>query len=230
MSKGLRIAGAIGIALAALIFAFAVGRPIKVLPRMAPAPPFELLGRWGKPVSAPREDAKITLYTFGALRDQEGMARIRAFYDEAHRALSDAGFADAVEFVFITVDPDHDSPEALRKMLASPAAVRGLPPQMTLLTGSWIAIRMVVGTGFGVYFQPPAVDDPQGAAQLAALPPPKYDPTVIVVDRDHVIRARYAVNQLDTGTLVRDIDLLVKEASAEGATRWIYEGAHLFLC
>lgn len=231
MSKGLRIAGAIGIALAALIFAFAVGRPIKVLPRMAPAPPFELLDPWGKPVSAPREDAKITLYTFGALRDQEGMARIRAFYDEAHRALSDAGFADAVEFVFITVDPDHDDPEALRRAIASPPTVRSLPPQMMPLTGSWIAIRMVVGTGFGVYFQPPAVEAHQGAGQLAAaLPPPKYDPTVIVVDRDHVIRARYALNQFDTGTLVRDVNLLVKEANAQGATRWIYEGAHLFLC
>ena len=55
MSKGLRIAGAIGVALAALIFAFAVGRPIKVLPRMAPAPPFELLDPWGKTgVSATR--------------------------------------------------------------------------------------------------------------------------------------------------------------------------------
>ena len=90
------------------------------------------------------------------------MARIRAFYDRPTGLSSDAGFADAVEFVFITVDPDHDNPEALRRAIASPPTVRSLPPQMMPLTGSWIAIRMVVGTGFGVYFQPPAVEAAPG--------------------------------------------------------------------
>lgn len=231
MKRGYRIASAIGIVLAALIFAFAVGRPVKVLPRMAPAPPFELVDPWGQRVAAPREGSSITLYTFGALRDEQGMERVRDFYDRASRALADAGVKDEVEFVFITVDPDHDDPEALRQAVTSRTTSGGLPSQMTLLTGSWVAIRMVVGTGFGVYFEPPPAPGQEGFARLATpLPPPSYDPTVIVVDRDHLIRARYALDQFDTATLVRDIHLLVKEAEAQGATRWIYEGAHLFLC
>ena len=46
----------------------------------------------------------------------------------------------------------------------------------------------------------------------------RYDPAVIIVDDDHVIRARYGLDQLDTATLVRDINLLAKEAEAKGAT------------
>ena len=47
MTRRFRIVGALLIGLAAAIFAFAVGRPVKVLPRVAPAPPFELVDPWG---------------------------------------------------------------------------------------------------------------------------------------------------------------------------------------
>ena len=96
-----------------------------------------------------------------------------------------------------------------------------------MLTGSWVAIRLVVGTGFGVYYEAP---QPAGDGAYEPAGPPRYDPTVIIVDGDHVIRARYALEGFDTSTLVRDVNLLAKEAEAQGATRWIYEGAHLFLC
>lgn len=224
LRPGHRILAGVLTALAAAVFLFAVGRPVKVLPRMAPAPPFELVDPWGEAVTAPVTGGPITLYTFGALRDAQGMAAIGRFYQEAKRALAEAGREDEVRFRFISVDPDHDTPEALRQALSGPwnEALSG----MTLLTGSWVAIRLVVGTGFGVYFEPPqGVDDAAGAAG-----PPRYDPTVVVVDGDHVIRARYPLAGYDTATLLRDVHLLKKEAEAKGATRWIYEGAHLFLC
>lgn len=218
MKGALRIGAGLLIAVAALIFAFAVGRPVQVLPRVAPAPPFELVDASGAPVMAPREGSPITLYLFGAVRDEAGMEQVKRFYHEASRALAAAGYSDGVAFSFITVDPDHDTPEVLRQAAERLVVPQGLP--LSFLTGSWVAIRMVVGTGFGVYFQPSA--DPEL--------PPAYDPAVIIVDENHVIRARYGLDQLDSRTLVRDINLLAKEAGAKGASRWIYEGAHLFLC
>lgn len=224
MTKAQRILAGVLVVLAAGVAFFAIGRPVKVLPRMAPAPPFELLDPWGETVSAPAEDEAITFYTFGALRDAEGMAAIERFVSDAGRALAEAGHGERVRFRFISVDPDHDTPEALRQAIH---AAQGSPlSEVTMLTGSWVAIRLVVGTGFGVYYEPPqASDHPTETAG-----PPRYDPTIIVVDDDHVIRARYPLQSLDTATLVRDVNLLAKEAEAQGATRWIYEGAHLFLC
>jgi len=218
MSRNARFGLGALIALAVLIFGFAVGRPVKVLPRMAPAPPFELLDASGTPVQAPKEGNPITFYLFGAARDEQEMQRIKRFYEEASRALAEAGYGDKVAFSFITVDPDHDTPETLRQATAALDLRQG--PPFTFLTGSWVAIRMVVGTGFGVYFEP--------ARDKAS--PPAHDRAVVVVDGNHVIRARYAFDQVDTKTLVRDVNLLLKEAEAKGATRWIYEGAHLFLC
>jgi len=218
MSRSARILGGALAGLAALVFAFAVGRPVQVLPRMAPAPPFELIDASGAPVQAPQKGSPITFYLFGAARDEQGMEEVRRFYDEASRALEEAGLAQRVAFSFITVDPDHDTPAVLKEVAAA-LPQRSHPP-FTLLTGSWVAIRMVVGTGFGVYFEP--------ASDRAAIP--RYERVVLIVDPNHVIRARYGLDRVDTKTLVRDVNLLVKEAEAKGATRWIYEGAHLFLC
>jgi len=44
------------------------------------------------------------------------------------------------------------------------------------------------------------------------------------------VRARYGVRNLSKARLARDLGLLVKEAQAEGASRLIYETAHLFMC
>lgn len=225
MTRRFRVVGALLIGLALAIFAFAVGRPVKVLPRMAPAPPYDLVDPWGRTVVAPAEGSPITLYTFGALRDTEGLASIRHFIAEASQALNDAGRGDQVRFVFVTIDPDHDTPDALRQALTD--AAWSQDSEVTMLTGSWVAIRLVVGTGFGVYYEAP---QPAGDGAHEPAGPPRYDPTVIIVDGDHVIRARYALEGFDTSTLVRDVNLLAKEAEAQGATRWIYEGAHLFLC
>jgi len=237
--RRLRIAGWLALIPAAAIFVFAVARPVQVLPRVAAAPPFELVDPWGTPLLAPAGADRIAIYTFGALRDAAGMDRVKQLYREAGAALTGAGFGDSVRFVYITVDPDHDSPEALRRAaeeLAAEAAGAGTEggseggrlPEFTFLTGSWVAVRMTVGAGFGVYYDagPGQGSGPGGSTSG----PPAYDPVVIVVDKDHVIRARYALGQATPEVLVRDIRLLTKEASATGASRWVYEGAHLFLC
>jgi len=224
--KRLRTGGAIAFVLVAVaVFAFAVGRPIQVLPRVAAAPPFELMDPWGVPLLAPLESDRITLYTFGASRNEEGMAEVARVYREIGGALAEAGYGDDVRFVYITVDPDFDTPQVLRQA-AEALDADGLP-EFTFLTGSWVAIRMAVGAGFGVYFE--AAQD-GGDAAGAQNAPPAYDPVLIVVDADHTIRARYALGEATPQVLLRDMELLAKEASATGASRLVYEGAHLFLC
>lgn len=224
--RWLRIGGVVLLLLAAAVVAFAVGRPVQVLPRMAPAPPFDLLDPWGESVSAPKDGAPITIYTFGAIRREDHLAEVERAFRDIAQALASEGYGDSVAFAYITVDPDHDTPEALRPVAERLAAQPGFP-KITFLTGPWVAIRLTVGTGFGVYYEPA----PQGEhGNPDPAEPPTYDPVVVVVDGDHAIRARYPLSGTKPETLLRDVRLLTKEAMAEGATRWIYEGAHFFLC
>lgn len=212
-------------ALAAGVAAFAIGRPVQVLPRMAPAPPFEFVDPWGEEFASPREGAPITIYTFGAVRDEAGLAEAERMYRQVGEALAREGYGGDVAFAYITVDPDHDTPTVLQRAARMFEAPPEFPP-ITFLTGPWVAVRLAVGTGFGVYYQPA-----EGEGEAAGeAPPPKYDPVVAVVDGDHLIRARYPLAEARPELLVRDVRLLTKEAAAEGASRWIYEGAHLFLC
>lgn len=224
--RWLRLGGAAILLLAAAVVAFAVGRPVQVLPRMAPAPPYSLFDPWGESVTAPKEGAPITLYTFGAARDEGGLAAVERVYREVGQALAGEGYAGDVAFAFITVDPDHDTPEVLQRVAQRLAAPPGFPT-ITFLTGPWVAIRLTVGTGFGVYYQPaPSGGNPDALANG----PPYYEPVLVVVDGEHLIRARYPLSEVRPEAILRDVRLLQKEAMAEGATRWIYEGAHLFLC
>src|SRR5690625_5151523 len=89
-----------------------------------------------------------------------------------------------------------------------------------MLTGSWVALRLAVGTGFGLYYEVPS--DGDGAFV--------YEPTVAIVDWNGVLRARYGPDEVDTQVLLLDMGLLSREIAAEGAEAWVYAGAHLFLC
>lgn len=228
MSRPLRIAAAAAIVLVAAIVAFAVFRPVQVLPRVGPAPPLELVDETGRVFRAPGSESEITIYTFGASRDLQGLDELGRFYREVGRALADAGREEAVAFRFITIDPDHDTPDALA---GAAARIRGermfALPEISFLTGSWVAVRTAVGAGFGVFFEAAAGAE---AVETDASRPPRYDPAVIVVDSDHVIRSRYRLGEVQAATILRDVELIGREAEATGAGRLIYEGAHLFLC
>lgn len=221
MSWRWKLALGFGALLMGGVLYFALARPVQVLPLMAPVPAFELVDDRGNPFRSYDRVGTVTLYAVGATRDTEGMAHIaRLFGDLGGVVAAEPGLGRDLEFAFVTIDGEYDTPERLAAM--RPQLDRGQGVPVHLLTGSWVALRLAVGTGFGVYYEPA----PEGSGQG----PFHYEPTVLVVDWNGVIRSRYDVAAADPAILLRDFKLLRREADAQGAQKWVYAGAHLFLC
>lgn len=221
------VALAVAVVLAAAIIAFAVFQPVKVLPLGEPAPVFELAGIQGETFRSHERDGRIVFYFFGASRDRSRTGpMLESMAATADELAARGWLGSRVELVFITLDPDHDTPEKLAQLAREAALERytestAPPPGVSLITGSPVAVKLAVGTGFGVYYEPPALVD--GTLQFA------YEPAVILVDGGGRIRARRP-GRTPVGTLIRDAELLVEEADARGASRLLFAGAHLFLC
>lgn len=214
--------------LAAAIIAFAVFQPVKVLPLGEPAPVFELTGIQGEAFRSHERDGRIVFYFLGVARDQAQTGPLLEVMAATAEELATRGWLGSrVELVFITLDPEHDTPAQLAQ-LARDARLEaytqgraGQAPGVSLVTGPPVAVKLAVGTGFGLYYEPPVLVD--GALRFV------YEPAVIVVDGGGTIRARRP-GTTTAGTLVRDAELLVEEADAQGASRLLFAGAHLFLC
>ena len=221
---------ALGLAgpLAAAIIAFAILQPVKVLPLGEPAPVFELMGPGGEPFRSHERDGRIVFYFLGMGRDRERTGPLLEAMAATAQALTDRGWLGRrVELAFITLDPEHDTPAELARLARERgldrfmSAAAGEGPGLSLLTGSPVAVKLAVGTGFGLYYAPPALVD--GTPRFV------YQPTVIAVDGGGRVRARRP-GPPAVATLVRDAELLVEEADARGASRLLFAGAHLFLC
>lgn len=210
---------ALGVLLVLGVLYFALARPIQVLPQIAYVPPFELTDQRGEPFRLLEREGRTTLYSFAATRDAERLEQVSTLLSHAWEAFETEGWSEAIDVVLITVDPQHDDPAAWRGALDEWGLAK---EQVSALTGSEMAVKLTVGTGFGVYYEPPQEDGGQVAF--------RYDPRMTLVDRTGLIRAEYDLSRLDVDRLVRDLTLLFNEEKAEGVTEWVYSAAHLFMC
>lgn len=191
------------------VAAFVIFQPITVLPRIAPAPGFNLVNGQGERVSNEDLRGRVTLYSFSAVacgaacgQSVEQIAAVRAGLN--------GRLATPLQLVTISLDAQPDSPQALPD--------DGLV-QWQWLTGSAVRVRAAVGGGFDLFY---AVQ-PDGDV--------KFRPRYVLVDANGMIRARYFAAVPDTELLLRDIDYLMREAmNSQGAKTLAYEAAHLFLC
>ena len=102
---------------------------------------FSLIGQRESAVRSREVWDKPTLVMFGFTRCGKPCSET---LDIVSRTIVDLGSkADAVSFVFISVDPGHDSPPVLRRYLA------GYHPRILSLTGSHSAIVTLAWTYFG---------------------------------------------------------------------------------
>src|SRR5690554_4504481 len=138
------------------VIAFAVFRPIQVLPRIRPLPPFVLTDHTGQAYSSADVRDKALLVGFLATRDPavpQRLAQLREFWAEvkAREGQWAADDAASLQLALITVDPEHDDPPTL----AAFAADHGIDREdWRLLTGTPLSVKLVVGGGLEVFYGP----------------------------------------------------------------------------
>lgn len=213
--RRLRAAAWVGLSLfVAASLGYLVVKPIRVLPRLGPAPVFRLVDQEARPVTHESFLGQPVLFSFFTASPEDRTARAMAEHLRRLAGLVDEGpgGAPSLQLVTITVDPERDTPERLRTF----AREMGVDPQRwRFLTGPGLAVKLAVGTGFGVYYE---------------TPPGAYDPRYVLVDGQGEIRAVYPGPTLDIPAVLSDLELLRREAGARGAARLAYAAAHWFAC
>ncbi|WP_324715930.1 SCO family protein [Carboxydochorda subterranea] len=198
---------------------FALARPLTVAPRLGVAPVFELIDQQGRTVTHRAFEGRPVLYSFfpASAEDATAVTMARQLQALQRRLSQDADRRERLRLVTVSVRPEHDDPARLaafaRRLDADPSIWQ-------FLTGPGLAVKLMVGTGFGVYY------DARAQAPAGVV----YDPRYVLVDGQGLIRGIYSGPRLDAERLLRDLDLVLQEARAEGAARLAYEAAHLFLC
>lgn len=200
------------------VLSFAIFQPIRVLPRIALAPGYHLIDQDGARLTSEGVRGNVVVYTVGyagcGARCEATMSTLR----EVQARLGEVvGPEDvAVRLVTISIDSERDTPAAL----ASAAAAVGADPEVwRFATGEAGALKNLVGAGLRVYYEP----DGAGGYRL--------DPALFIVDGWGILRAEYRYRIPGADRLLRDIELVVREARATtGIGRLAYEAAHLFAC
>ncbi len=208
---------ALGLALLILTFWFAVARPVKVLPRIAPLPAFTLEDQYGLPINSNDLLGRTVFINFTYTRCGEDCAAQREQLVALREHLrAEGSLGSEVLLLTISFDPERDTREALQTYAAQLAADRR---SWRFATGDPPELKVLIGGELGFYYGQP---DTNGMI--------KHDQRVILVDSNGMIRARYAAERLHVRTFLRDINLVRQELGSSGLMRQVYEASHLFLC
>jgi protein SCO1/2 len=201
------------------VIAFATLQPVKVLPRLRPAPAFTVTDQAGQRLTNEDVRGQIVLYTFGATRCgpacEPGDAIMAAVQAEAARFS-----ADGLNLLLVTMlfDAERASPAAAQAF----AQARGADPaRWRVVSGDPAGLKQTIGGGFEVYY----AAKPDGEFT--------YEPALVLVDGLGIIRGEYRAQaqNLDAAIIVRQIEVLQNEVrNSAGANRLAYEAAHFFLC
>jgi len=215
----------VAVAVTLAIVAFNIIRPITVLPRIAPSPGFSLLDAGGLPVTSEDLRGRLTLYSFTYLDCPDACPQSLDDIAALRRTVGDLLSPETpLSFVTISLDPQHDTPARLQTVTRE-VVNRSAGPDWRLLTGDPLRTRYTVGGGFGVYYAPAGDSTSQKSGRIT------FDPRYVLVDGLGIMRAEYRTGAPAPELVVRDVNLLVKEAAnSDGIARLGYEAAHLFLC
>jgi len=210
---GLRVWAGLVVLLVCTTLAFALFRPVQVLPLLRPAPPVALDDAAGAPIVLARLAGTILVFQFSALRCALPCDDGHQAFQQLQQRLAAKPLGLPVRLVTVVLDG-----QGRPRQLAERSASMGADPRWwRLATGDATRLKDVVGGGFGVYYAP----GPSGVA---------FDPATIVVDERGIVRAEYRTASPDAGLIWRDAQLIVREAASRGASRVLYSAAHLFLC
>ena len=199
------------------VLAFAILQPVKVRPRMGLAPGYAFTDMTGAEVTSEDMRGKLVFYNFTYAGCGEGCPQTTQTMAEIQKLVAglDTGGLP-VEFVTISFDPERDTPQRLEELAV---AVGADTSNWRFVTGPPERLKNVIGGGFNVFYQP------DGAGGFT------FDPTIIMVDGNGIVRGVYERTMPDMTTMARDVGLLATEVkNSTGPGKLVYEAAHLFLC
>jgi protein SCO1/2 len=212
------------VALAAIpviaIVVFAVLQPVKVRPRIGLAPGYIFTDMNGATLTNEDMRGKLVFYNFTYTDCADPCPQTIDTMREVKELVEgmDTGGLP-VEFVTISFDPQRDTPEQLRRYTDQMAESGADLSNWHFVTGPPDRLKNVIGGGFRVFYEPQASGDFT------------FDPAMVLVDGNGIMRAIYERQMPDMATVERDLNLLLAEVhNSEGPGKLVYEAAHLFLC
>ena len=200
-----------------VVLAFATFKPIRVLPRRTLAPGMSLTDQTGARLTNEDLRGKLVLYNFSYSNCQapcpDSMTAMRAVQDSLNKVDPDS---PPVRLVTISFDPERDTTAQLQ---AWAQRVGADAAKWHIATGDPTLLKFIIGDGFETYYKR------NGDGTFT------YSPHFYLVDGWGIIRAVYPTAAPDADLILRDVNLWAQEArNSEGAARYAYEAAHLFLC
>jgi len=167
------------------------------LSKIGPAPEFTLTTQGGKRLPLKDLRGKVLAITFIFASCADTCPLLIAKMAGIQNRLS-SDFGPGVFFVSITVDPERDTPEVLKRYAD---AHKANPVGWAFLTGTTAEIREVAKR-YGVYYKKTARGD--------------VDHTFLtsLVDRNGTLRVQYMGVKFDPDEMLRDLQSLVKETKA----------------
>ena len=167
------------------------------LPKIGPAPEFNLTDQDGRRVALKELRGKVLAVTFIFASCTDTCPLLTAKLAAVQDRLG-AAFGPDVRFVSITVDPERDTPQVLKRYAQ---AYHANPAGWSFLTGTPGEIREVAGRYGVIYKKTPSGD---------------VDHTFLtsLVDRRGTLRVQYMGVRFDPDELLRDLQGLSKERNS----------------
>ncbi len=199
------------------VFSFIVFQPVQVLPRITLGPGYSFIDQDGNRLTNEDVRGSIVLYNIMHTNCDVPCTEMSQTMQEVQNRLDEVDTNGIpVRFVSISIDPEYDTPEVLKSYAESFDAD---PDQWQFVTGALDRLKWVVGGGFGLYF------DRKDAETMV------FDPGYFLIDGIGIMRAEYRTATPGADRILRDIGFVVEEIkNSDGAAKYPYEAAHLFLC
>jgi protein SCO1/2 len=172
-------------------------RPASTLPVLFPAPQFELTDQTGRPFSSSHLNGKVVVANFVFTTCTDICPLLTATMAQVRDQLRQAKLlGDKAVIVSFTVDPEHDTPEALATYGERFGAV---PAEWRFLTGQRQAIDELLIGGFKVGRPPPAARTSGGTPEII------HTSRFALIDPRGQVRALYSGEDLNVSTVVEEV-------------------------
>lgn len=188
----------LGTLIAACLLAAALAcRPASTLPVLFPAPQFELTDQTGRPFSSSHLAGKVVVANFVFTTCTDICPLLTATMAQVRDQLRAAKLlGDKAAIVSFSVDPEHDTPEALATYGQRFGAV---PAEWRFLTGSRPVIDELLIGGFKVGRPPPQARTPGGSPEIV------HTNRFALIDPRSQVRAMYSGDDLNVSAVVEEV-------------------------